>query len=240
LYSAVLGRTPRTRALGEEASSPPLSPRISAPLVTGGDVLSFLISPDGSRVAYRADGRHDELFEVFGVPIDGSALALPINGNLVPGGDVQQYMFSGDGEHVAFRADKLEDEHFELFRAPSDGSAAAQRLSDGGEVQADLSKTSDGDRVLYRANRNLDDSFELFSVAFDGSVPPDRVNDDLDAIVRGDVWSFRIAPDGTHVLYEADHDLDSVDELFSVDVTRPGQAVKLNSPLGVRGAYTFT
>src|SRR5262249_4586071 len=48
--------------------------RLNAPLVAGGDVQAeFEISSDSSRVVYRADQNEDEVFELFSVPLDGSA-----------------------------------------------------------------------------------------------------------------------------------------------------------------------
>ncbi|NJN15869.1 MAG: hypothetical protein HC822_06055 [Oscillochloris sp.] len=47
--------------------------RISDPLPTFGDVDSFAITPDGSRVIYTADTAISGRFALFSVPIDGSA-----------------------------------------------------------------------------------------------------------------------------------------------------------------------
>lgn len=225
------------------AAEPPPR-RLSAALVTGGEIVSFLISPDGGRIAYLADGVQDQRFELFGVPIDASALAVLLSGALVANGDVaNSYVFSPDGARVAYLADQLANDTFEVFGAPSDGSAAPVRLSDppiaGGDVGA-LRTSTDGTRALYLADKDIDDEFELYSLPVLGNGPAVRVNDELDrSAISGDVHYFGIAADDAHLLYRADGDLDEVNELYSVDVASPGQAVKLNIPLsGTRDVFT--
>ncbi len=50
------------------------------PMYSGG----FKISPDGSRVVYRADQDTDEVFELYSAPVDGSTAAVKLNGLLPP------------------------------------------------------------------------------------------------------------------------------------------------------------
>ena len=58
--------------------------KLNDPLVPSGDVESFDISPDGSRVVYRADQDADGVTELYSVPIAGSPVTK-LNGALVPG-----------------------------------------------------------------------------------------------------------------------------------------------------------
>jgi len=44
--------------------------KLSANLVSNGDVVDFKIAPDGMMVAYLADQRTDQVFELYVVPVD--------------------------------------------------------------------------------------------------------------------------------------------------------------------------
>src|SRR6185503_3619036 len=45
--------------------------KLNAPIVGNGDVASFLLSPDGTNVAYRANPTGNQTYGVFGAPLDG-------------------------------------------------------------------------------------------------------------------------------------------------------------------------
>lgn len=99
-----------------DGASPPAL--LDAPLTAGEDVLhDFALSPDGRWVAYAADQRVDEVFELFTVPIDGSAPPRVRSGPFVAGGDVRPgtFAFSPDARRLLYAADQDEDEVFELY-----------------------------------------------------------------------------------------------------------------------------
>ena len=75
--------------------------RLNDPLVAGGEVESFLVSPDNQRVVYRADQSRDQTFELHSLPIAGGAVTT-INGPLVPGGDVFDFLISPDSGRVVY------------------------------------------------------------------------------------------------------------------------------------------
>jgi len=60
---------------------------------------------------------------------------------------------------------------------------------------------ADGSTVVYIADGEVDGRYELFSAPSDGSAPPVKLNQSLAA--GADVYSFRISPDGTRVVYPA-------------------------------------
>jgi Tol biopolymer transport system component len=202
--------------------------RLNAPLVAGGDVGAdfvhcFRISPDGAHVVYWADQDEDEVFELFSVPIDGSAPPVQLNGPLVAGGDVLSISSSfpsdafapitPDGTRVLYVADQEEDEVYGLYCAPIDGSAPALALSGplvpGGDVYLGWPPYSPnpfwpqidphGQRAVYRADQDVDGFVELFSVPLDRSEAPARLDSRLGP--DGAVHSARISPDGAWVLY---------------------------------------
>jgi hypothetical protein len=63
--------------------------KLSGPLVVGGNVTDFQISPNGQRVVYRADADTDNVFELYSVLLStSSSLIGDYNGNgIVDAGD---------------------------------------------------------------------------------------------------------------------------------------------------------
>jgi Tol biopolymer transport system component len=128
----------------------------------GGNVILFNVSPDGSRVAYVADQEVATRDELYGVPADGRAPAVKLNGPLVPGGDVQNRLsISADSLWLVYTAGF--GGAAELFSVRLDGSGTPQRLSasnpDGSEAIS-----PDGRSVLF-----LESSARLAVVPIDGS-----------------------------------------------------------------------
>src|SRR5262245_21807467 len=72
-------------------ASPPQSYKLAGPFLQtagGGDVQELRASPDGTRVAYRADEETYGVFELFVAPTDGRAPAVKLSGAMTAGGDV--------------------------------------------------------------------------------------------------------------------------------------------------------
>ncbi len=231
--------------------------RLNGPLVAGGDVAEFRISPDGSRAVYRADQEIDGVHELFSVSTDGGP-SRKLNGALAPGGQVgldfvHSFRISPDGSRVIYWADQEVDELFELFSAPIDGSQAPVKLNGplvtGGDVLSTPSflladafapMTPDGSRVFYLADQEEDDRVELYSVPSDGSQPPVKLNGPL--VPGGDVLgslffatAVQIAPDADWAVYLADQDTDDVIELYGVPLAGGTPPVKLSHPLDPDG-----
>ncbi len=168
-----------------DGSSEPL--RLNGTLVTGGDVLgsrspsrpSFRISSDGTRLVYRADQDEDEVAELYGVPLDGSAGAIRLGGPLDLGRAVLEgFQLTPDGKLVVYVADQDADNVFELYSAPTDRSKDAHKLNGplvrGGDVVLRwylggesislpfFQLTPDGRSVLYLADQDTDEAFELY------------------------------------------------------------------------------
>ncbi len=72
-------------------------------------------------------------------------------------------------------------------------------------------------------------SFGMYHTCLGQSTYPRLLNDVFTA-VQGDVQFFTLSPDGSHAVYLADHDTDSVYELYSAPLAG-GTPVKLNSTL---------
>jgi len=241
-----------------DASAQPV--RLNGPLVAGGQVQSswyaapaMRISPDGTRVVYRADQEVDERFEIFSVPIDGSAAALKLNATPVAGGDVfgdaavPDFLISSSGR-VLYRADQDLDGAPALYSAPLDASAPAVALTPAvlGRSLGRYAPSPDGAAVVYVADALAFQRFELFRVPLAGGAAPVRLSGGL--VAGGDVASqfgreFAFSSDSRWVVYLADQEVNDLFELYRVPLAGrapvrrsdksppPFQPVKLSSPL---------
>ena len=108
------------------------SRRLNGPFMpeTLGDVLDYLISPDGAFVVYVADQDTNDVYELYRTPLDGSGAPVQLNSEMVEGGNVgelfnfyAEFLISPDGSRVVYRADQELDERFELYSVPADGSS---------------------------------------------------------------------------------------------------------------------
>ena len=74
---------------------------LNTPLFGNRAVTDFKISPDGTRVIYRADEGLFAVLDLFSVPIDGSASPTKLNGTLHVNADIDSYLVSPDGSNVS-------------------------------------------------------------------------------------------------------------------------------------------
>ena len=209
--------------------------KLNAPLPPGGNLLfsaqtEFEISPDGTRVVYRADQDADEVFELYSVLIDASAAPVKLNGPMVAGGGIRTiqdcFRISSDGTRVVYVADEDTNEVVELFSVPIDGSAAPVKLHDPFPFLSDVSSfqiAPDGARVVYVADQESDGLFELFSVPIDASLAPVPLD-----VRSGD---FQFSPDSVYVVLRAALDEPGVFEVYAVPADGDGTAFQLNGPL---------
>ena len=139
---------------------------LNSALVVVGDVFvvssdpyrHVRIAPDGSRVVYVADQEVDERFELYSVPLDGSASPVALNGALVSGGDLATSLerclqISPDSNFVVYVADQRVEELSELFLAPVDGGLEPSKLNwplaQSGVAAFEI--TPDSGRVVFQA-----------------------------------------------------------------------------------------
>ena len=214
---------------------PGVATKLSAPLVGGGQVTDFRISPLGDRVLYRADQEIDDVFELYLVSFENPGAAIKINGLLVAGGDVtSSFVFSPEGTHVAYLADEDTNEEYELFLVnlsiPGFSANLSGPLVSRGDVYAGFTFVPDGSAVVYRADEETDGIDELFVVETGAPGYSTKLNETL--VGGGDVLSsFVVTPTGSEVIYQADQTVDGVFELYLVDLTNPGISTTLSSPM---------
>lgn len=222
------------------------SVKLNAPLVAGGGVWSFTISPDSARVVYRADQEADNVFELYSVPLDGSAPPVKLNKPLAAEGDVSGvFRITPDSSRVIYIADQDTNDVDELYSVPLAGPAAGgiklnPPLVSGGDVgyppaSAYFSLSPDGTRVVYYADQETDGRIELFSAAVSTAASSVKLNVELTSggmIVNSD----HISPDGSHVLYATN--TPSPRGVYRVPITGPASASVLLIPDGWGGSFS--
>lgn len=200
----------------------------------------FRITPEGLTVVYRADQDVDERFEVYSVPIDGSALPVKLNGPLGPNQDVDagiapSFRISPSGDRVVYVADQAADQRFDFFSAPIDGSSAAVNLSTtipGATIDAIRCEISpDGSRLVYSVFFEVfgPDLWHLFSRRLDGSAPSLQL--DLVGGSFNDVSEYHVSADGSLVGFRASSFQQFVEDLYLVPIDGSGLPRKVNPPL---------
>ncbi|MSR62066.1 MAG: hypothetical protein EXS08_06445 [Planctomycetes bacterium] len=87
-----------------------------------------MLTPDGASVLYLAEQAVDGRFELWLVPLDGSAASRRLNEPLIPLGDVSEYALDPTDTWALYLADQDHDEERGLYAVPLDGSASPRNL----------------------------------------------------------------------------------------------------------------
>ena len=211
--------------------------KLNGPLVSGGNVLRFQISPDSQWVVYLADQNTDQVFELYSVPIRGGT-PVRLNVALPSGSDASLCGITPDSRRVVFIAPQETTGKKEVFCVPIQGPASAavklsRTIASPRYVDAAIVNSS-GTRVVYRVRVGTGIS-ELYSVPITGpgsaSVRVDRT-----MVSSSPGTGYGISPNGERVVYWGAYDTAGVAELYSVPILGPaGATVKLNTPLVAGG-----
>jgi Tol biopolymer transport system component len=222
-----------------------LGVKLNGLLMGGGNVMAFRISPECSRVVYRADQDSNNVYELYSTPLVGPANeGIKLSKLLTVDGDVIDFDVSPDSRWVVYRAYQDHNELFELHRVPLMGPTTLGvkigPLLVGGVVKPapfDAVKiTPDSSRVVYIAYQPINGQDELYSVPISGPAGLGvKLNGGLAA--GGDVTPFLISPDSRRVVYRANQQAINVFELYSTPTEGPASAgIKLNGPLTANGS----
>lgn len=214
------------------------SVKINGPLVPGGWVDDFAVSPNGDFVVYAADQDILNRTELYLVNLANPGVATKLSAPLTVNRDVIGFELSADGSKVVYRADQDTSDIFELYLVdvanPGSAVKANAPLVPGGWVRAGFSFSPDSSQIVYRADQDVVDTLEIFLTNIATPGTSQQLNPELTA--GGNVsTAYRFSPDGTDVGYIADQEVDEKQELFVVSVAAPGVSTKLNGPLTADG-----
>jgi len=135
--------------------------KLSGTLVPGGRVLDFAITPDDTRVVFRADKRFDDRIELFTCTTVSPPVllhALPVSA------DVLTYRLDPAGKRVFYEVQETSGAFTGLYAVRLDGGPPLRMskvLPFGGAVDADFVPLADGD-VVFRANQDRAETIELY------------------------------------------------------------------------------
>ncbi|HEX6885025.1 MAG TPA: hypothetical protein VF530_16740 [Planctomycetota bacterium] len=194
--------------------------------VRTGAVTDFRFDLDGSHIVYRADRAAAGVFELFGVPSDGSGPSVRLNSPLPPGSRVAGFTVDsrdfaiGDGERVLYVADQTVQGIFELYAVPSDGSASPVRLSPALEQVYRAWLVPGGGEVVYV------DAAALRRVPIDASAAPSVVCANPTGFVPF-AWQVHFSPDGSTLVFHAPLDV-AAERLYAVPLDGSAPPVQLH------------
>ena len=219
-----------------DGSAPPV--KLNTTLVSGGSVTGsssfgrgFALSPDSTRVVYRADQDVDERHELFSVPIAGGTPvrlhAVPSGSRDVDAGIYTSFRIAPDGL-VLFRANHAVSTRFDLYSVPLDGSAAPTLLTGavggaGNVWDRPFEFAPNGSDVvfLFHALPEL----QLWAVPRTGGTPR-RLSPDLPFDVS--VWNFGFVPGSEDILFTLS-DPSSTERLYQVPISAARPARQLGA-----------
>lgn len=217
------------------AASPIAPVKLSGTMVSGGDVRSFAVSPDGRYVAYDADQDTDQAHELYVVATDGSGTPVKVSGAMIADGDIGTFAWAPDSSRLAYTADASVDGQNQLFSILPDGTGRAtlnEPLVPGGSI-TQIGWAPDSTAVAYYGDQDTDGTSELFVANPDGLGSAVKINGSL--VAGGSVssdWSW--APNASRLAYRADQDTDGVRELYTNLPDGSGNA-KINDTLVTGG-----
>jgi Tol biopolymer transport system component len=214
-------------------------------LSTGGDVKDFKISPDGSRVAYRADQDTPGVIELYVNSINGGTPVkvhpdFPFGRNVellpaLPANDLDVFSWSPNSAWIAYIADQTSDTVYEIYVAAPDGLSnfkVSGSLVGNGDV-IDFEWAPNNSHIAYRADEDTEGVYELYTTTPAATPTLNKVSDLPPSVVPNDVVvprpgipndtagalyldAFEWAPDSSVIAYVADQIANDVFELFTV------------------------
>jgi hypothetical protein len=215
------------------AVQPAAATRISGPLPAFGDVVSYQITPDGSRVIYLADPQVSNKYELFSVPADGSAPPVRLHDELLPDRDLIWHTLTPDGAQVVFAIEREIGQRFErtLFSVPSDGSAPAVALRLPTGFNDEMNSVSGfrvtNDVLIVEFVNRVEEAWELFRSDLSGAAPAQRlIRIPFSPGVYA--WIVGLTPDYRRLVYAERDYTNAQFRLFSVTIDGSAPPVRLS------------
>lgn len=149
---------------------------VNAGTSRSGSVLSFAWSPDGSRVAYRADQETADVAELFLSAANRGFIGDKISAALRASGDVLDFAWSPDSNRLAYRAAGAIPGVVGLYVSTVDGAAIGQQVSSRNVPDhADIGVykyawASDSEALTYRGAETTPGVVELYASLANGHI----------------------------------------------------------------------
>lgn len=203
-----------------------INQNLSGSMQRWGEVREYKISLDNNYVIFRADKDHDEIFELYSVPIlGGTPIKLnepfPINSY----SEVESFQISSDSKYVVYSADHPNNNVTQIYSVPIHGGTSVNLngdLVEWGMVHS-FKISPDGKSVIFMADKETLYKRELYSTSIIGG--------SLTNLTPNiGIKEYKISPNSERVIYIANQDTNDVYELYSVSING-GSTTKLNGAL---------
>jgi Tol biopolymer transport system component len=222
--------------------------KLSGPLVAGGDVVDFKLSPDGTAVAYRADQDIDGQIGLYVARVDGSGVARVSSGTMIAEGDVavsghsipygaspeDAYSWSPDSTQLVYTADAEIDEIFEVYLVAPDGSGHRKingNTANGSVYLDDVRWSPDGRYVSQRVRSASTHAVLGINTHDTLAGGPNSVRVNPTISMAPAVFDYGWSPQGDRIAYIGNAVLDTRPELFVVNPDGTGHT-KVSSGYG--------
>ena len=195
-----------------------------------------------ARVVYLAEQRFSGLRELYLADTDAPGRPTQLNpplpniSNNRYSNGVLSFAVSPDGARVAFSADQENVGDNDLYVVDIAAPGVLTRIGSlpDGHMELRSLFSPDGSKLVYTASDADFASTQLYLIDLSDPGTSIRLNGDLAPNGVVSQAGFQFTPDGTHVVYTAG-ELEAKFELYSVDLSAPGQSVRLNAPGGSVG-----
>lgn len=207
--------------------------------VAGGEVRNFKLSPDGVKVVFKGDMDEDQVFNLYQCNLDATDCSTLSTGhpNEFVNSKPSTYEVSSVEPRVVYLAS--EDYRTNIFSVTLDGGAPVRLTSAPhlGRI-TDFRITKDGSKVVFTGTHLDHTKNELFWTPIEISDVA-RINGSLPE--WGDVQSFQLANDSDTVVYLANQDVVTIQNLYSKKMSNSLPATRIsNAASGVTESYLLT
>lgn len=149
------------------------SPADLTPFGSNADVTAFAWSPNGTHLAFIADGHTDSVMELYVVDPTGAEPPNRVSGALPGLADVSAFAWSPDGKRLAYLADAHTDGLGDLYVVGVDGATAPVRISTAASGSTSgltsLAWSPTSDEILARGDVDVLGRTALYVFRADGS-----------------------------------------------------------------------
>jgi dipeptidyl aminopeptidase/acylaminoacyl peptidase len=206
-----------------------------------GVVKALKITPDSTRVIYRAEITASNTAHIFSAPIttNTTGVSIPLCNLLLSGNRVENeaFLISRDSSRVVFAAvTQLQGgvSAERLFSATPRGDNCKEisgEFPGGSRIDDErFAITADSRRVVFITNKRSNIN-ELFGASIDGGSVV-RLSGEMPSGSR--VFEFAIAPDSSAVAFRSERHLDNVSELFASVVDSGGALLDIDGDGEIR------
>jgi TolB protein len=159
---------------------------------TFGSIIGPKLSPDGSKIAFRAVPPHVFDYELYLMNSDGSNIRKITDYPADP--EIYKFVWAPDGESLLFSGRVVERETASIFSIDTDGSDLIQLTENSDNSDLSPSWAPDGSKIVF--SRRKGDSADIYLMDPDGSNVTNITNspDRFDAIPH---WT----PDGKKIYF---------------------------------------